>query len=73
MRPQPCAIICRPTAWLTKKVPFRLTAQVRSKSASVTSSAGFSGPRPALLTRMSMRPNAATAPVDGARDLVAAR
>ena len=37
----PAAIMARPTAWLTKKVPLRLTASVASKSVSVTASAGL--------------------------------
>ena len=55
-----CSIITRPTAWLTKNVPFRFTASVLSKSSSRTISAGFSGAIPALFTRMSMRPNCST-------------
>jgi hypothetical protein len=47
----------RPAAWLAKKVPFMFTATVRSKSGSVTCSAAFLGPRPALFTRMSRCPN----------------
>src|SRR6266540_710485 len=60
MRPFPRAIMARPAAWLAKNVPFTFTATVRSKSSSRTSSAGFSGPSPALFTRMSSRPRLAT-------------
>src|SRR6266508_3382823 len=52
--------MARPAAWLAKNVPFTFTATVRSKSSSRTSSAGFSGPSPALFTRMSSRPRLAT-------------
>src|SRR6266478_3955633 len=60
MRPAFCRIITRPAAWLAKKVPFRLTASVRSKSSSRASSARLLGPKPALLTRISSRPKRAT-------------
>ena len=60
----------RAAAWLTKNVPFTLTSKVRSKSASVASIAGLDGPSPALLTRMSIRPNSATACGDPCGDLV---
>ena len=65
--PVPWRIITRPAAWLAKKTPLTLTSNVRSKSASVTSSAGFAGPRPALLTRMSSRPNSSTTRSTAAR------
>jgi hypothetical protein len=70
MRPKRCSIITRPAAWLAKKVPLTLTSTVRSKSASVTSSAGLAGPRPALFTRMSSRPSWPTGGVDRRADLV---
>jgi len=73
MRPPPLRIITRPTAWLTKNFPFRFTASVASKSASVTASAALGGPIPALLIRMSMRPNARSVSGDRRRDLGAAR
>lgn len=60
IRPYRCPIMTRPAAWLAKNVPLRFTASVRSKSASVTFSARFSGAIPALLTRMSSRPNSST-------------
>src|ERR1035437_6169063 len=48
--------MCRPTAWLVKNSPLRLTDIIASQSASVTSTASWLAPRPALLTRMSIRP-----------------
>jgi hypothetical protein len=36
MVPLRCRIITRPTAWLAKKVPLRLTLRVASKSSSRT-------------------------------------
>ena len=57
IRPDPCSIITRPAAWLAKNTPLTFTSTVRSKSASVTASAGALGPRPALLTRRSSRPS----------------
>ena len=59
----------RPAAWLARNVPLRLTARVASRSSSRTSSAGFPGAMPALLTRMSRRPNQATAASTAGPDL----
>src|SRR5665647_2074111 len=60
MRPAPRGTIVRATAWVTKNRPLRLTSIIASQSASVTSRASWLAPRPALLTRMSMRPRSAT-------------
>src|SRR5450759_3175329 len=57
----------RPTAWLVKKRPLRLTAIIASQSSSRTSNASWFAPSPALLTRMSIRPWAATAESTAAR------
>src|SRR5271165_2616449 len=58
--PRPAAAIVRATAWLMKNTPRRLTAIISSQSVPVTSKAARAKPRPALLTRTSMRPCAAT-------------
>ena len=47
------------TALVMKNVPLRLTSIRLSQSASVVSSIGAMSSTPALLTRMSMVPNAA--------------
>src|SRR5665647_878966 len=60
MRPSPRETIVRATAWVTKNRPLRLTSIIASQSDSVTSRASWLAPRPALLTRMSMRPRSAT-------------
>ena len=51
--PRPCACMMRPTAWVHKKVPFRLVSNAASQSASVISRMEATGSTPALLTRMS--------------------
>lgn len=56
MRPYPHWTIERPTSWVTKKVPFRLTSTVSLKSSSVTSRAEFAGVIPALLIRTLIGP-----------------
>jgi len=55
IRPRFCLIIILPTACDVKKVPLRFTFSVSSKSFSVTLSAGFGAPMPALFTRISIR------------------
>ena len=69
IRPKPWRIITRPAAWLVKNRPLTLTSIVRSKSASVTSSARLLGPRPALFTRMSSPPEPLDDGLDGGLDL----
>ena len=61
IRPPPAAFMCFITRWLMKNVDLTLRSSVRSKSASVVSSAQASTPPPTLLTRMSMRPSSAIA------------
>lgn len=52
--------MCRAAAWASTNEAREWTARVLSTSASVTSSSGPNGAMPALLTRMSIRPNSAT-------------
>src|SRR5688500_12615647 len=61
IRPPPLARSAGSTAWLARKGARRLTAISRSKSATANSPNGLRMRMPALLTRMSMRPNAASA------------
>ena len=49
--PLPWRIMARPAAWLAKKVPLTFTAIVRSKSASLTSTARFSGPETGVVDK----------------------
>ena len=60
--PPPWARICGTKAWAVSRIDFTLTAKMRSNSASCTSISGlFLCVVPALLTTMSIRPNAAIA------------
>ena len=58
MHPPPWVRITRAAAWQAKKSARTLMSKTASHSSSVISSAGLRTFRPALLTRMSMRPNA---------------
>src|SRR6202041_2451355 len=55
--PEPCAAIALPTAWQNKKVPVKLVARTLSHCSRVISSTGDPHDVPALLIRMSIRPN----------------
>ena len=55
-------------AWATKKLPRRLVSRMRFQSSQVTSSAGLRMLQPALLTRMSIWPKAASAACGHALD-----
>ncbi len=59
--PPPCGIITLAAAWQAKKTLFSEAVMVLSYSSSVTSSAGVVPVQPALLTRMSTRPNVSSA------------
>src|SRR5215472_312483 len=54
------AVIALPTAWQNRKVPVRLVERTLSHWASVISSTGAPQEAPALLTRISTRPNFAS-------------
>nr|WP_255574944.1 hypothetical protein [Caldovatus aquaticus] len=61
---QPCvpaAIMARAAAWAQNTEPLRLTAIIRSQSASAMSRKRTRGKIPALFARTSIRPNSATA------------
>ena len=55
--PRPAAIICAPAARASRNALVRSTSITRSQSSSLYSAAGARRMRPALLTRMSSRPN----------------
>ncbi len=57
--PPPCASMPGSTQRVTTKVPRRCVAIISSHTATAIVSTGASVTKPALLTRMSMRPNAA--------------
>src|SRR5262249_515917 len=59
MLPRRAFTMWRSTAWLPKKTPLALTASSRSQSASVTSAVCIDLWKPALFTRMSIRPHSA--------------
>ena len=60
--PPPCLIICFAASWTPKKALFRSTAMTMSNWRSVVSRVDVRVSIPALLTRMSSRPKAATVP-----------
>src|SRR5882762_6239772 len=57
--PDPCAAICFPTAWQNRNVPVKFVESTLSHCSSVISSTEAPHETPALLIRMSMRPNSA--------------
>ena len=59
--PPPALIISRPTSWESWKGTLRLMAMVLSQKSSDSDSAASSRTTPALFTRMSIRPNVASA------------
>ena len=61
MRPYPRGTIRFAIACATKKLPRRFVSSTRFQSSHVTSSAGLRTLHPALFTRMSTRPKAASA------------
>src|SRR5208337_2679784 len=58
--PERWAIIALPTLWQNRNVPVKLVERTLSHWSSVISSMGAPHDTPALLTRMSMRPNFAS-------------
>ena len=64
MRPYPASTMTAPAACMTRKVPVRLTARIRSHSSRVVSSACLSMPMPAKCIRISSD----SEPADGCFD-----
>ena len=60
--PPPCLIICLAASWTPKNALLRSIAMTMSNWCSVVSSVDVRVSMPALLTRMSSRPKAATVP-----------
>ena len=61
-RPKRCFIMVRAAVLQHRKAPFKLVARTASKSSSFIRITRSSRVMPALLTRMSMRPNSFTTP-----------
>src|SRR5205807_1119171 len=57
--PPPCAIMTFPAACEHKKAPVRFTSSTRRQSSTAMVATGATQARPALFTRMSMRPSSA--------------